>query len=278
MTAPSSPGLAGGGGDVVVDPRLGARRRAVRHVTRDDPDRRRLYRLILLILVAILALGIVIVLESPILDVDRIDIAGARATEPAAITEVAGISIGSPLLLADLDAAESRVEALPWIEEATVERDLPGGVHIDVVERTPAALVAGGGSTVLVGTGGRVLSGDPAEIPPAVDTSPGFVRVDVGDEPPAVGERIDPALAEAVTLAERLRADPAGAVQAVQLAPLRFELTDGATVELGDASALPTKLEAFRTLYARVDRSCPVATIDLRVPERPVLTREEPCS
>lgn len=272
MTAPTSPGLSGGG-DVVVDPRFGSRRGVVRR----DTDRRRLYRLILLVVVATLALGAVIVLESPVLDVDRVDIAGARATEPAAITDAAGIPIGSALLLADLDAAEAHVEALPWVEEATVERDLPGGVLIDVVERTPAALVSGGGSSVLVDTEGQVLAADPTAIPPDVVTSPAFVVVAVADAPPGVGASLDGSVLDAVGLAERLRGNPPDAVRVVHLDPLRFELTTGAVVELGDATAIEAKLEAFRTMHARVDRTC-LASIDLRVPERPVLTREEACS
>lgn len=271
MTAPTSPRLPGG--DVVVDARFDARRRTVR----PGVDRHRLYRLILLVLVAMLALAVVIVLESPVLDVDDIGVTGARATDPDTITDAAGISMGSPLLLADLDGAEAEVEALPWIEEATVERDLPGGVRIDVVERTPAAMVAGGDRSVLVDDRGHVLATDTTALPPAIDTDPPFVRVEAAATPGGVGDRVDPALVEAIGLAEQLRVDPPGVVQAVQLQPLRLELTDGAVVELGDAEGLDAKLEAFRTIHARVDRSC-LATVDLRVPERPVLTREEPCS
>ncbi|HAS11904.1 MAG TPA: hypothetical protein DCS55_15520, partial [Acidimicrobiaceae bacterium] len=81
----------------------------------------------------------------------------------------------------------------------------------------------------------------------------------------------------AVGLAGRLRVNPAGAVAAVHLEPdLRLQLVEGGVVELGDTSDLDAKVEAFRTVHARVDRAC-LASIDLSVPSHPVLTREPGC-
>ena len=262
-------------GNVVVDPRLRARRIAVRK----DAGRRRLHRLVILVLAAVLALAAVIVLESPILDVDEIAVSGARATDPAVVTETAGVDIGSALLLADLDAVQRRVEALPWIEEATVERDLPGGVIIDVIERTPAAVVAAGDVAMLVDPDGHVVSdAAPASLPAGLSPFPPFVRVVTDQAPPGPGGRIDRALLDAVALAERLRGNPANVVAAVHLEPtLRLELAGGGIVDLGDGEAIDSKVDAFRTIHARVDQAC-IEVLDLRVPTRPVLTRDEPCS
>ncbi len=262
-------------GNVVVDPRLRARRIAVRK----DAGRRRLHRLVLLVIVAVLALTAVIVLESPILDVDEIAVSGAQATDAAVVAEAAGVDIGSALLLADLDAVERRVEALPWIEEATVERDLPGGVVIDVIERTPSAVVATGATAVLVDHEGFVLSdAAPASLPASVSPFPPFVRVVAAEAPPGPGGRVDPGLLDAVALAERLRGNPANVVAAVHLEPtLHLELAGGGIVDLGDGDAIDSKVDAFRTIHARVDQAC-IEVLDLRVPTRPVLTRDEPCS
>lgn len=261
-------------GNVVVDPRLRARRIAVRR----DAGRHRLHRLVLLVVVAILALTAVIVLASPLLDVEEIAVAGARATDPATVAEAAGVDIGSALLLADLDAVERRVEALPWIEEATVERDLPGGVAIDVIERSPSAVVAAGDVAMLVDPDGVVLSdADPNALPPAISPFPPFVRVVVAEAPPGPGGRVDQGLLDAIALAERLRGNPANVVAAVHLEPtLHLELAGGGIVDLGDGDAIDSKIEAFRTIHARVDQAC-IAVLDLRVPTRPVLTREKQC-
>lgn len=253
-------------GPVAVDPRFRARRIAVRK----DAGRRRLKRLLVLVAVAATALTGVIVLRSPVLDVDEVAVAGTGRTDPEQIRAVAGIGTGEPLLLADLGAAEAAVEALPWIAEAEVTRDLPGLVQIEIRERTAVAVVSGEGRAVLVDVDGRVL--DDAAAEPAGS----YVQVVAPTAPPEPGTAVDRDLTTAIELAGRLRANPPGAVAAVHVEPdLRLELVDGGVVELGDTSDLDAKIEAFRTVHARVDRSC-LARIDLTVPTHPVLTRT-PC-
>lgn len=275
MTVPIVP--RDGAGQLGIDPRFRARRDAVRH---EIEGRHRLHRLVILVLAAAIALAAVIVLESPILDVDRVAITGVHPGGTVAVADAVDVRIGSALLLADLDAAERRVEALPWVEEATVVRDMPGTVHVDVVERTPAAVMTDGSRTVLVDPAGRIVAeGDPATFPGAAGRPP-FVRVEVAADAglAPLGGTVDDVYLDAVALADRLRGDPAGAVAAVQVAPfLQLLLTDGAVVQLGDGDQLDSKVEAFRAIHARVDGTC-VTRIDLRVPERPVLTRDEPCS
>ncbi len=273
MTAPTAPETQ----RVVVDPRFRERRIAVRK----QAGRRRLRRLGLLVAVAAVALATVIVLRSPVLDVDRVTVHGARFTSVEAVDAASHIRIGAPLLLADLGRAERSIEALPWVADARVRRDLPGEVVVTVTERSPAALLTVGTATVLVDDDGEVVgSGDPASLPASVPTDPPFVSVLApGDgAPPAVGQPVDRSLRDAVSLARRLRTNPAGAVADVRVEPsLRLDLRAGGAVELGDATDLDAKIEAFRTVHARVDLTC-LDTIDLRVPSRPVLTRRPQCS
>jgi len=247
-----------------LDPRLRARRIAVRR----DEGRRRLKRLLLLVAGAAVVLAAVAVLRSPVLDVDEVAVTGARRLDPDELREVAGIGLGRPLLLADLDGAAERIEALPWVADAQVTRDLPGTVVVSVREREAVAVVTGGGRAVLVDAQGRVLAEPTAADGPQV-------QVVVGDGPPAPGRSVDRALRSAIELAGRLRENPVGAVTAVRLSPLRLQLVEGGVVDLGDDTDLDAKVEAFRTLYARVDRSC-LSRIDLTVPTHPVVTRE-PC-
>lgn len=272
MTAPT-PDI----GRIVVDPRFRARRIAVRR----EEGRRRLKRLLVLITVAVVGLAAVVVLRSPVLDVDALAVGGVRFSDAAAIEEAAGIDIGSPLLLADLDASEEAIEALPWVADATVRRSLPGEVVVEVDERAPAAVVAVGAERLLVDNAGRVLeTGDPASYPPAVPRQPAFVPVIASRSAgvPARGDAVDRSLLPGISLAERLRENPVGAVTAVRLAPtLRLDLAGGGYVELGTPTDLDAKVEAFRTAHARIDLAC-VDTLDLRVPTHPVLTRGDGCS
>lgn len=253
---------------VVVDPRFRERRIAVRR----DAGRRRLKRLLLLVVVAVVALCTVIVLRSPILDVDEVAVRGSSVTDADHLRSLTGIDPGEPLLLADLDGAEAAIEALAWVDEAEVSRELPGRVVVSVLEREPSAVVSGGGRAVLVDAGGVVLEDVPA------DASPTLVHVVTAEPPPEPGAAVPEELAVAVDLARRLRSDPAGAVSAVHVEPsLRLQLVEGGVVELGDDRTIDDKIEAFRTVYARVDRTC-LERIDLRVPTHPVLTRRDGCS
>lgn len=257
----SAPPLAAG-----VDPRFRARRIAVRK----DAGRKRLKRLLVLVGVAAAALAAVIVLRSPVLDVDEVVVTGTTRLDPEAVRAAAGIDPGTPLLLVDLGAAAEGVESMPWVADAEVTRDLPGRVDVVVHEREAVAVVSGAGTAVLVDVEGRVLEEAPSAATP-------YVRVVSPDEPPAPGAVVEPGLLTAIELAGRLRANPAGAVAAVHLEPtLRLQLAEGGVADLGDASDLDAKVEAFRTVHARVDRAC-LAAIDLTVPTHPVLTRDEGC-
>ncbi len=282
-THPTAEALAPDLPTVVVDPRFRARRIAVRK----DAGRRRLKRLLVLIAVALVALATVIVLRSPILDVDTIEVRGASTLDPQEIRELTGIHRGQPLLLADLDGAEAALRRLPSVASVDVRRDPPGTVVVDLVERQPVAVVSGGGRAVLVDDEGVVLGDAPAS------ADPPYVHVIVDDAPPGPGVSVlgpdatgatgAPAgptsdLGVAIDLASRLRANPAGVVTAVHLGDgIRLQLLDGAVVDLGDERTLDDKVEAFRTVYARVDQTC-VQRIDLRVPTHPVLTRRDGCS
>lgn len=249
-----------------VDPRFRERRIAVRK----DAGRRRLKRLLLLAGAAAVALAGVLVLRSPVLDVDEITVAGAAHLAPEAIREASGVDEGAPILLADTGRAVAGVEALPWVASAEITRDLPGRIHIEVREREPVAVVSSGDGAALVDVDGRVLEATDGAATP-------FVQVVAPDAPPAPGRTVDPALVTAIELAGRLRVNPAGAVAAVHVrGGLRLELAGGGEVDLGDASELDAKVEAFRTVHARVDRDC-LATIDLRVPTHPVVTRDRGC-
>lgn len=274
MTSPSVPEI----GRVVVDPRFRARRIAVRK----HAGRRRLRRLVLLIAFAFVALAAVVVLESPVLDVDEVAVVGNRTLDAETVRKASGVGIGAPLLLADLDGAARSIEENPWVDDAVVSRDLPNRVTVEIHERTPSARFSVGDRTALVDADGHVLvSGDAGTVDDVVSPGAPFVSVIVPEAAEAVvpepGETVDRAFLDAVVLAERLRDNPAGAVAAVHLEPSWWlELAAGGRATLGDASDLDLKIEALRTVLARVDLTC-LDTIDLRVPTHPVVTRNPAC-
>ncbi len=266
-STPAPPEIA----PVVVDPRFRQRRIAVRR----DEGLRRLQRLLVLVVVAAIALATVIVLRSPILDVDEIAVSGAARLDVGTVQEAAGIETGAALALADLGAAETRIEALPWVETAEVRRSWPGTVDVRIRERRAAAVLVHGGDLLLVDPSGRVLG--PTVPPEIADWPTPLVQVVAPDAPPAPGDWIDDTLLDAVAVADRLDDEAAGLVLAVRAEPaLHLQLADGATATLGDAEDLGEKMAAFRTIAARVDLAC-LGHVDLTVPTHPVVTRRPAC-
>ena len=148
------------------------RAKAVRgEVLLDDRTRRRLSRIRWRRIGAVLAImgvfaGLVALYFSPALRVHEIEVGGATTVSAADIEAAAGLN-GASLLTADLSAAESRVEGLPMVKEATITRAWPRTVSIAIVERTPWAVWQAGSRAYTVDEEGVVLVGDAPERVPA---------------------------------------------------------------------------------------------------------------
>ena len=93
-----------------------------------------------------------------------------RIASPAAIELEGNRHLTRPQLLAvfaddiernifrlSLDERRAQLEAMPWVEHATVMRLLPGRVRVALVERTPVAFVRQGGHIGLVDAHGVLL-------------------------------------------------------------------------------------------------------------------------
>lgn len=269
---------SGEGGQVIVDRRFRERRIAVQR----DEGRRRLRGLLVIAAIALVAVAALGAIESPLLDVDRISVSGGVQTTPEAIIAASGIGTGDPTALVDTGAAAAAIEALPWVRTAEVSSSLPGTVTIEITERTPAALIHTASATLVVDDTGRVLRTEALGSAVAAADGPAFVAVHAPDgsvaDAVAPGDAVAGDLLAAIDLAARLRTNPAGAVAAVHVTPvLSIDLRDGGSVVFGDRTDLDTKIENFRTMFARVDLSC-LAVVDLTVASRPVLTREDACS
>jgi len=191
-------------------------------------------------------------------------VVGRRHTSRPALTQALGVRLGTPILALDLDAARERIEALPWIASASIERHLPDTVYLRITERRPIArwfsdkrmhVVDRGGATIALKDGERYGS-----LP--LVTGPGA--------PQAVGE-----------LLELLRAYPEVAgrvVQARRLGRRRWDLI----FDKGVIVMLPeeTPRQAWRRFVqlARSQRLLDrgLVAVDLRLPGRIVLRARGP--
>ncbi len=91
------------------------------------------------------------------LKVDEVLVVGRRETSQRQLLNAIGLARGAPILAFDLDDAKKRVEKLPWIKNATVERLLPSTVLLTVEERQPLALWQNKGAFALIDTDGEVI-------------------------------------------------------------------------------------------------------------------------
>lgn len=190
-----------------------------------------------------------------------ITVTGRRRTPAAQLVTALGARYGDPILGVDIAAARARIEALPSVRAAAIERRLPGAIHLSIVERQPVALWQTDNRFVLVDRDGH-------NIPGAIE---GFedLPLIVGEGAPARTDELFALLAREPELAARVKA-------AIRVGNRRWniKLDD---VEKGLEARLPeldteaawhrlAELEKTRALSGKQ-----ITMIDLRVPDRLVL-------
>jgi cell division septal protein FtsQ len=137
-----------------VDPALVLRRRALRR----SEGRRRLAVLVGAIAVVLLPVGYWGLVHSSIFAASRVSVTGATPRVDALVRTAVGRDIaGESLLRVDAPALAARVEAIPDVKAARVDRAFPHTVAVSVVMERPAALVRAGKASYIVADDGRVL-------------------------------------------------------------------------------------------------------------------------
>ncbi|MFQ6017889.1 MAG: cell division protein FtsQ/DivIB [Kiloniellaceae bacterium] len=97
------------------------------------------------------------------LKVDEVLVEGRRRSKRSAILEALRVERGGPILGLNPHAAKARLEALPWVRQATVERRPPGLVHVRLIERRPLALWQRDGKLMVIDRSGAVIRGAKVE-------------------------------------------------------------------------------------------------------------------
>lgn len=250
-----------------MDPRM--RRRRIDVIRQEG--RRRLCLLVAAGSIIVVAGAALASTRSPLLDVDRIHVVGAVETPRAEVVAASGVRPG--LALVDLDEAVALrgVVDLPWVRSASIARQWPSTVTISVVERTAvAAAPAADSRWALVDSNGQVVAwaDAPGELPPLAGLDP------AGPPGSTLGAGAAGLLRVAATVPAELR-PRLEAVVAGERGDVDLELQDGGRVRLGEPEQLGEKFRSALSVLAQVDTSR-LSTLDVRIPQSPVLTRLDP--
>lgn len=254
----------------MIDERIAERRAAVR----DDQRRGRLRRTRRVVLLVLVLAALVALERSPLVGLEEVEVVGTERLEPSEVLDAAELELGTSTLRLGLGAVTERVEALPLVRDASAGRTDPLSVRIEVTERVPELVVTGDGDVRYLDREGIVID----ELAPGEQTIATLPVVALTGPPPAVGATvaIDPALANAhgvwSSLSGSLRAQVA-VYRATGPDELTLELTSGVEVRFGRAERTDEKVRALGAVLDDIGDT-PVATIDVRAPQAPVVIGE----
>lgn len=194
--------------------------------------------------------------------IESVSLAGQRYTPDGDIFDALGATQGRSLLTFDSKGAKTRIERLPWVRTATITRQFPDRLTVDIVERQPFAQWERDGARHLIDETGRVLgraaSGTWAALP-----------LISGEGAALDAATLITAFASQSGLKGRL-------VRAERVGERRWtlHLKGGTEVHLpaDDAGAALARLEHLQREGRLLDRG--IAVIDLRRPHQLVLGTE----
>ncbi len=191
-------------------------------------------------------------------EVRRVRVTGVQRMNELKIYERALAQRDRPMPLVDLEGLRSELVALPWVEDARVSRQLPDVLVIDVVERTPHAVLRKPDHLVLIDATGEELE------PISAENAKGMLAV----EGPGAAKQV----ANLGTLLDAAPAMRSKVAHAEWVGNRRWNLT----FTTDQVLALPQgEKDAATALiqFARLDGQNrllggKVATFDMRAPER----------
>lgn len=193
--------------------------------------------------------------------VNDITVTGRDRTPPSAILSALGAGRDHPILDVDLGDAKARLEEIPSVQSATVERRLPNTLRVALVERRPVALWQHDGAFMLVDKDGH-------QFPGTIDGYQGLPLI-VGEGAPSASAELFAFVAQEPGLAPRIKA-------AIRVSNRRWNLRlDDA--EHGLEARLPeTDIPAALHQLAELEKnhsltSRHVEMVDLRMTDRMVV-------
>jgi|GEM_PF-267957 len=203
------------------------------------------------------------------LKIRQIVVTGRSLTSDADLRTALGTVVGQPILGFSLPAARDRIDALPFVDHATIERHLPGTIVVTLAERRPFAVWQHDGHFKLIDRDGNPV----ADSGMTGKDAQAFLHL-----PLVVGLGANTA---ASALLDALAAQPEVSSRAVAMTRVgerrwNLLLRDGSTVLLPEGEEAPAlaRLSTYQAQYQLLER--PVAEIDMRLPDRMVIRQRPP--
>ncbi len=183
-------------------------------------------------------------------------VSGRNQTDRQVLIEALNVARGAPILALDIYNAKERLESIPWVRAATVERMLPDTVLVSIVEREPLALWQKDGRLHLIDAEGAVI------LSSGLDGYSDLLVV--------VGEGAETRAADLIAL---IGTEP-NLMQQVRAATWvggrrwNLHLKGGIDVRLPEADPTQawTRLAEYHRVHKVLDKN--VTVLDLRIPDR----------
>lgn len=217
--------------------------------------------------------------SAPIFRPSSIAASGLSRVSREDVLARAAINPNENVWLMDTRAVERRVEEIPYVLSARVQRGFPGGVTLAIVERVPEACVRDGRAQELTVDGAlRVLETGCASAPGVTYLTRDQARAKPGEfitDPAVIALRHD-----ALLLAPRESVSPASSAPSLKFTifaldafgQLEATLASGVRVRFGDDDGLAEKERLVMPILASLGpRAANVRAVDVRSPATPVV-------
>ncbi len=189
-------------------------------------------------------------------------VTGRSKSSRAELLAALGTARDAPILAYDFEGAKARVESLPWVLHARIERLLPDTLVVHLIERRPIALWQNQGDFALIDEDGKVITRE------NLGRYAGLIQVVGADAPNRVGGLLE-LLETQPALKDKVRA-------AVRVGGRRWDLSleSGVNVRLPEDGA-PQALERLAIFeHESGVLSRDIEVLDLRVPDRVIVRRK----
>ncbi|MFQ5535007.1 MAG: cell division protein FtsQ/DivIB [Sphingomonadales bacterium] len=188
--------------------------------------------------------------------IEHVFVTGRKRAARDTVSAAVGAERGSPIFAIDLTAARGRLESLGWVRRATVRRQLPDTIIVQLQERGPFALWQHKGRTRLIDAAGVVITDKGLSEFSALPLV-------VGENAPAHAGELVTVLERQPELFDRVRA-------AVWVGDRRWKLRfdNGVTVDLPerDAAAAWDRLAGLEQERGLLEGD--ITAIDMRLADR----------